>query len=625
MSIYKVPMAVLRTMKGIRARFFNGADNKVRKSSWVSWNQVMASKNAGGLGVASLFALNRGLMFKWVWRFITQKNSLWAKVITAIHGDDGKIGKIVNPTFPSIWINIIQENDAWRGDVAFKILAPRIYMLESMKDIQILEGCILSDTKDRWTWSLEGSGKFSVSSIRKTIDAAFLPCGNVKTRWVKEVPIKINILAWKVSNDYLPTRFNLSRRVVVDAFIPYKKSKASKRFAFVRFIKVDNIDRHVINLCTIWIGRFHLHANVAHFHREHKPSAPSHPLNVYERNSPEEVNKKVKGATSNEVNEHVNSTSNKLEESVPKGKLSLNNSVCSKRAHTGGSILQLMDELVKNEESQKEEQQQVMVIIAWINRFGVVLPRSVETEFPAIVFNDNLTSNETLFREPTNEFPAIVYNDALTSKSEFSIEPTLCPQHNNEFYLKDETSLSEYDEVEQNILYLNDLFPFNIIYPDDLKSDKNNDDDKIDIIQSSRRHPFLRYQGFEYSDQDIANFKERILMKHRDDDEVVVLTSQVWGRVFETRGTLVRELILEFLSTLRFGEEGDAERVTEEAPMAPGGGDEDDEIPHAVPPPPRIQGERIARLEEEVHGMHKGRCNLHEMFRVTGRVPEAQR
>ncbi|GJS62004.1 RNA-directed DNA polymerase, eukaryota, reverse transcriptase zinc-binding domain protein [Tanacetum coccineum] len=272
MSIYKVPMAVLRTMEGIRARFFNGADNKVRKSSWVSWNQVMASKDAGGLGVASLFALNRGLLFKWVWRFITQKNSLWAKVITAIHGDDGKIGKTVKPTFPSIWLNIIQEvavmklkgidvvsfikpkcgdgtnisfwNDAWRGDVAFKILAPRIYMLESMKDIQvatklshvdlewsfrrksrggaeqiqmttlkeILEGCILSDTKDTWTWSLEGSGEFSVSSIRKTIDAAFLPCGNVKTRWVKEVPIKINILAWKVSNDYLPTRFNLSRR-----------------------------------------------------------------------------------------------------------------------------------------------------------------------------------------------------------------------------------------------------------------------------------------------------------------------------------------------------------------------------------------------------------------------------
>nr|GEU84887.1 hypothetical protein [Tanacetum cinerariifolium] len=62
----------------------------------------------------------------------------------------------------------------------------------------------------------------------------------------------------------------------------------------------------------------------------------------------EEVNEKVKRATTNEVNEHVNSTSNKLEESVPKRKLSLNNRFCSKRVHTRGSMLQLMNELVKD-------------------------------------------------------------------------------------------------------------------------------------------------------------------------------------------------------------------------------------------------------------------------------------
>ncbi|GJZ93541.1 hypothetical protein Tco_0665606 [Tanacetum coccineum] len=190
--------------------------------------------------------------------------------------------------------------------------------------------------------------------------------------------------------------------------------------------------------------------------------------------------------------------------------------------------------------------------------------RSVETEFPAIIFNDNLTSNETLSCEPTvsslndneidfrilfdesddedytvvydensfsykifsvnnlktdsendndkvnmpllpspepsvsyiddldyfkdfeKEFTAIVYNDALTSKSDFLTEPTVCPQHINEFDLKNETSLSECDEKEQNILYFNDLFPFNVIYPDDLKTDTGNDNDKIDIEQPSR-------------------------------------------------------------------------------------------------------------------------------------------
>ncbi|GKA38510.1 hypothetical protein Tco_0731061 [Tanacetum coccineum] len=151
--------------------------------------------------------------------------------------------------------------------------------------------------------------------------------------------------------------------------------------------------------------------------------------------------------------------------------------------------------------------------------------RSVETEFPAIVFNDSLTLNETPSCEPTvsslnddidfrisfdesddedytvpevsyfddldffkdfeNEFPAIVYNDALTSKSDLLTEPTISPRHIDEFDLKYETSLSKCDEKEQNVLYFNDLLPFNVIYPNDLKSDTNNDYDKIDIEQPS--------------------------------------------------------------------------------------------------------------------------------------------
>ncbi|GJX01568.1 hypothetical protein Tco_0185481 [Tanacetum coccineum] len=152
--------------------------------------------------------------------------------------------------------------------------------------------------------------------------------------------------------------------------------------------------------------------------------------------------------------------------------------------------------------------------------------RSMETEFPAIVFNDKLTSEEALSCEPTvsplndneidfrisfdesddedytmifdknpfsykiiyvdnlktisknnndkvnmplfpppepkvsyfddldflkdfeKEFPAIVYNDALTPKLDFLTEPTVNPQHIDEFNLKDETSLSERDEEE---------------------------------------------------------------------------------------------------------------------------------------------------------------------------------
>ncbi|GJY97094.1 hypothetical protein Tco_0514004 [Tanacetum coccineum] len=84
------------------------------------------------------------------------------------------------------------------------------------------------------------------------------------------------------------------------------------------------------------------------------------------------------------------------------------------------------------------------------------------------------------FKYFDKEFTAIAYIDALTSKLDFS-EPTVSPQHIDEF---NKTSLSEYDSAEQNVIYFNDLFPFNVIYPNDL-SDKGNDNDKIDIEQSS--------------------------------------------------------------------------------------------------------------------------------------------
>ncbi|GKD83438.1 hypothetical protein Tco_1350277 [Tanacetum coccineum] len=88
------------------------------------------------------------------------------------------------------------------------------------------------------------------------------------------------------------------------------------------------------------------------------------------------------------------------------------------------------------------------------------------------------------FKDFENEFPTIVYN-AQTSKLDLLTEPILNPQHINEFNLKDETSLSECNEEEQNVLNFNNLFYFNVIYPNDSKSDKDNDDDKVDIEHSS--------------------------------------------------------------------------------------------------------------------------------------------
>nr|GEU36253.1 nucleotide-binding alpha-beta plait domain-containing protein [Tanacetum cinerariifolium] len=55
---------------------------------------------------------------------------------------------------------------------------------------------------------------------------------------------------------------------VTDVYVPNKRSKIGKQFGFVRFIKIQDVDRLVNNLCTIWFGRLKLHAHAAKFQRQ---------------------------------------------------------------------------------------------------------------------------------------------------------------------------------------------------------------------------------------------------------------------------------------------------------------------------------------------------------------------
>ncbi|GJW86569.1 hypothetical protein Tco_0161909 [Tanacetum coccineum] len=71
---------------------------------------------------------------------------------------------------------------------------------------------ILSNTKDRWVWDLNGSGDFLVKDVRSMIDDFMLPKEPVATRWIKRIPIKVNVFSWKVRHDRLATKSNLILR-----------------------------------------------------------------------------------------------------------------------------------------------------------------------------------------------------------------------------------------------------------------------------------------------------------------------------------------------------------------------------------------------------------------------------
>nr|GEV43061.1 RNA-directed DNA polymerase, eukaryota [Tanacetum cinerariifolium] len=53
-----------------------------------------------------------------------------------------------------------------------------------------------------------------VKVIRNYIDDKFMPSHSEPSRWVRYIPIKINVFAWRARRDCLPTRVNLMRRGV---------------------------------------------------------------------------------------------------------------------------------------------------------------------------------------------------------------------------------------------------------------------------------------------------------------------------------------------------------------------------------------------------------------------------
>nr|GEX52862.1 RNA-directed DNA polymerase, eukaryota, reverse transcriptase zinc-binding domain protein [Tanacetum cinerariifolium] len=167
MSIFRVPSRVLQILESIRGRFFNGHEIGSKKMSWVKWNNVLTDKKRGGLGVSSLYALNKGLMIKWLWKFFLHKDSLWTKVITAIHGVNGNVNSSGEKAGRSCWLAIVDEVRALhkKGVYVFDFMNLKLGNGEMVKFWldRWYEGCILKDLFPRM-FALENMKEVTVSS-----------------------------------------------------------------------------------------------------------------------------------------------------------------------------------------------------------------------------------------------------------------------------------------------------------------------------------------------------------------------------------------------------------------------------------------------------------------------------
>nr|GEU39708.1 RNA-directed DNA polymerase, eukaryota [Tanacetum cinerariifolium] len=145
------------------------------------------------------------------------------KFFYGIHGEDKKI------TWVS-WSKIRVENgfrsrfwkDRWIGDNHLCHLFQHVYALETNKDCSVAEklnGSVLDSFRRNARGGVEehqlAQPRLLIDpDIRRFMDEFFLPKVDVATRCINYFPIKINVFAWRVWLDRLPTRTNLLRRNV---------------------------------------------------------------------------------------------------------------------------------------------------------------------------------------------------------------------------------------------------------------------------------------------------------------------------------------------------------------------------------------------------------------------------
>ncbi|XP_071688561.1 uncharacterized protein [Rutidosis leptorrhynchoides] len=149
-------------------------------------------RERGGLNIGSLKAKNLALLGKWRWRFKTETNAFWVKIIRSIYGSDGGLlveGDSLHSSPIGLWNNIIASGVAmnelqvpfthsfiktigdgdstsfwqehWIGSDKLCKLFPRLYRLELNQFATVKDRCsrINNELIVNWNWSRNPSGR----------------------------------------------------------------------------------------------------------------------------------------------------------------------------------------------------------------------------------------------------------------------------------------------------------------------------------------------------------------------------------------------------------------------------------------------------------------------------------
>ncbi|KAF5779181.1 putative reverse transcriptase zinc-binding domain-containing protein [Helianthus annuus] len=200
LSLFAAPKGVIEKLEKIRRNFVWGNSNSGHKMRWIRWELLSKAKRKGGMGLGAINNFNLAMLVKWWWKFLSNPNDLWAKVVGAIHSGNPNSSFSLIPvkkTIAGVWKGI--------GSVASTLQKYGI----NLKDKFVQSG-------GRWLWHSTDVEEFSVKLARMDFELAFgsLAEDNFVFKWINWVPPKVNYLVWRALMGKIASRTGLIRRGV---------------------------------------------------------------------------------------------------------------------------------------------------------------------------------------------------------------------------------------------------------------------------------------------------------------------------------------------------------------------------------------------------------------------------
>ena len=114
-----LPKKLLDDIDRVNRNFLWGSSDSSKRMHWVGWHKVTKAKDQGGLGIQSARGRNQALLTKLNWRFRTEKDALWAKVLRSKYCNNRRLHARASDKLPCsrVWKAIQKGSEVFHKGI----------------------------------------------------------------------------------------------------------------------------------------------------------------------------------------------------------------------------------------------------------------------------------------------------------------------------------------------------------------------------------------------------------------------------------------------------------------------------------------------------------------------------